>query len=167
MGDSPSIARSKSRGPNAVLGEKAQMKTAAQLLADARERLERVTPRQAFAAAEAGALLVDIRLSEERLVQGTIPGALVISRNHLEWRLDPTCDARIPQTSGYDRHIIVFCVEGYTSSLAAATLQDMGLVNATDLDGGFMAWVRAGLPTEQPASVREHKAEMETTVHTM
>ncbi|MDQ3783436.1 MAG: rhodanese-like domain-containing protein [Actinomycetota bacterium] len=125
------------------------MKTADQLLAAARERLQRVTPRQAFAAAEAGALLVDIRLYEERLAQGAVPGALVISRNHLEWRLDPTCDARIPQVTGYDCRIILFCVEGYTSSLAAAALQDMGFANATDLDGGFMAWARAGLPIRQ------------------
>ncbi len=112
---------------------------------------------------EAGALLVDIRLSEERLAQGAIPGALPISRNHLEWRLDPTCDARIPQATGYDRQIIVFCVEGYTSSLAAAALQDMGLPNATDLDGGFMAWAKAGLPIEQPTSVREHETGVGTT----
>ncbi len=148
-----------------MLREEAPVKTAAQLLAAARERLHRVTPRQAVAAAEGGALLVDIRLSEERLAQGAIPGALIISRNHLEWRLDPTCDARIPQATGYDRQIIVFCVEGYTSSLAAAALQDMGFSNATDLDGGFRAWARDGLPIQRSASLREHEAE--TAIHTM
>ncbi|MBA3628775.1 MAG: hypothetical protein H0W55_03730 [Actinobacteria bacterium] len=167
MGASSSTTLSKWTGPNPVLREEAPVKTADQLLSAARERLQRVTPQQAFAAAEAGALLVDIRLSEERLAQGAIPGALVISRNHLEWRLDPTCDARVPQATGYDRQIIVFCVEGYTSSLAAAALQDMGFPAATDLDGGFMAWAGAGLPIQQSAALLEHETRAETAIHTM
>lgn len=137
------------------------MKTADELLAAARERLQRVTPRQALVAVEAGALLVDIRLSEERLAQGAIPGALVISRNHLEWRLDPTGDARVTQARDHDQVIILFCVEGYTSSLAAATLQDMGFANATDIEGGFLAWLRDGLPTQSThalSTVPEHGA---------
>ena len=75
-----------------------------------------------------------------------IPGALVIERNHLEWRLDPASDARIPEAVGHDIEVIVVCDEGYSSSLAAASLQDLGLHRATDLDGGFQAWKAAGLP---------------------
>ena len=132
------------------------VKSADQLLREARKRLRRVTPSQAYSAAASGALLIDLRLSEEREAQGVVPGAFVISRNHLEWRLDPTSEARIPQATGYDRRIIVFCVEGYTSSLAAAALQDMGFSNATDLDGGFMAWAGAGLPVRRaPSSTGE------------
>ena len=138
-----------------MLGDR-RHKTADQLLRDARERLHRLEPREAIEAVEAGALLVDIRLLEERLAQGAIPGALVISRNHLEWRLDPTCDAHIPEATSYERQIILFCVEGYTSSLAAAALQDMGFADATDLDGGFMAWAKAGLPVQSPISMPEH-----------
>lgn len=148
-----------------MLRDRAQVKTADQLLLAARERLQRLSPQKALAAAEAGALLVDIRLSEERLAQGAIPGALIISRNHLEWRLDPTCDARIPQATGHDRQVIVFCVEGYTSSLAAAALQDMGFPNATDLDGGFMAWAKAGLPVQPSTSMREHQTRTEIATH--
>ena len=145
--------------------DRAQVKTADQLLCEARERLHRLTPREAFAAVEAGALLIDIRLSEERLAQGAIPGALVVSRNHLEWRLDPTCDARIPEATSYERHIIVFCVEGYTSSLAVAALQDMGFGDATDLDGGFMAWAKAGLPIQLPTSMSGHETGAGAAAH--
>lgn len=138
------------------------VRSAEQLLAAARKRLRRVTPRQAYSALEDGALLVDIRLAEEREEQGVIPGALVISRNHLEWRLDPTSEARIPQATDHDRVVILFCVEGYTSSLAAATLQDMGFAHATDMEGGYMAWVREGLPTQaasSPSAVSQHRAD--------
>lgn len=138
------------------------MKTADQLLLAARQRLLRVTPRQAHSAAGNGALLVDIRLAEERGAQGVIPGALIVSRNHLEWRLDPTSEARIPQSTDHDRVVILFCVEGYTSSLAAAALQDMGFANATDMEGGFVGWVKEGLPTQAASSlsaVPEHRAD--------
>lgn len=138
------------------------VKSAEQLLAAARKRLRRVTPRQAFSAVEDGALLVDIRLAEERKAQGVIPGALVVSRNHLEWRLDPTSEARIPQAPDHDRVVILFCVEGYTSSLAAATLLDMGFVNATDMEGGYTAWVREGLPAQAApglSAVPQHRAD--------
>jgi rhodanese-related sulfurtransferase len=101
---------------------------------------------QTWTAWREGALLVDIRPAAQRAAEGTVPGALVIERNVLEWRLDPTCEARLPEATGWDRRVIVFCSEGYASSLAAATLQDIGLRNATDLDGGFAAWVAAGLP---------------------
>ncbi len=77
-----------------------------------------------------------------------MPGALHVERNVLEWRLDPGSEARLPQATGYDQHVIIMCSQGYASSLAAASLQDIGLVNATDLAGGFLAWARAGLPCQ-------------------
>ena len=117
------------------------------LLARARERLQRLAPREAAEAVAGGALLVDIRPGWQRLDEGTVPGALVIERNHLEWRLDPTSDARIAEATDHDRRWIVLCSEGYTSSLAAAALQDLDLHRATDVVGGFRAWSAAGLPT--------------------
>jgi rhodanese-related sulfurtransferase len=83
----------------------------------------------------------------QRSDEGELPGALVIERNHLEWRLDPASDARIPEAVDHDVEIVVVCSEGYSSSLAAASLQDLGLHRATDLIGGFRAWKDAGLPT--------------------
>ncbi|HEX9342830.1 MAG TPA: rhodanese-like domain-containing protein [Actinomycetota bacterium] len=120
-----------------------------QLLAQARSRLVRLDPAETAEAVEAGALLVDIRPAAQRQAEGEVPGALVIERNVLEWRLDPASSARIPQADGYDLQVIVMCSEGYTSSLAAASLQDLGLYRATDLTGGFKAWATAGLPTRQ------------------
>jgi rhodanese-related sulfurtransferase len=124
----------------------------------ARQRLQRVGPAEAFEAVRRGALLVDIRPQAQRAAEGVVPGALHVERNVLEWRLDPGGEARLPQASGYDRHVIIMCSQGYASSLAAASLQDIGLVNATDLAGGFLAWARAGLPgqpgTAPPAAGR-------------
>jgi rhodanese-related sulfurtransferase len=117
-----------------------------QVLEQARSRLDRLGPAQAWAAMQAGALLVDIRPQAQRAAEGQVPGALVIERNVLEWRLDPASDARLPVAGSYDLQVIVMCSAGYTSSLAAASLQDLGLSAATDLDGGFQAWARAGLP---------------------
>jgi rhodanese-related sulfurtransferase len=117
------------------------------LVREARARLARVTPMEAAAAAERGALLVDTRPAWQRHDEGEIPGALLIERNHLEWRLDPTSEARIPEAIDHDVEVIVVCSEGYSSSLAAASLQDLGLHRATDLVGGFRAWRAAGLPT--------------------
>ena len=94
-----------------------------------------------------GALLVDIRPQWQRDTEGAIPGALLIERNHLEWRLDPSSGARIPEAVDHDVAVVVVCSEGYTSSLAAASLQDLGLHRATDLVGGFQAWKAARLPT--------------------
>ena len=116
-----------------------------QVLAEARARLDRFSPLQASRAAREGAVLVDIRPAAQRAVEGEIPGALIVERNVLEWRFDPASDARLPQAS-YDLRVIVVCSEGYTSSLAAAALQDLGVGHATDLDGGFRAWQAAGLP---------------------
>jgi rhodanese-related sulfurtransferase/predicted metal-dependent enzyme (double-stranded beta helix superfamily) len=118
------------------------------LLAGARRDLPpRPLPREALEAAAAGAVLVDLRPSDERAAEGEIPGAVAIGRNVLEWRLDPRSDHRIPGLASYDAEIILFCSDGYASSLAAATLRRMGLSKVTDLDGGYHAWRAAGLPT--------------------
>jgi rhodanese-related sulfurtransferase len=128
------------------------MTTIDELLAVARARLHRLTPDEARAAQRQGALLVDVRPVEQRRAEGRIPGALVVDRNVLEWRLDPTSAHRVPEAVDHDVHVVVVCSEGYQSSLAAATLQDVGLHRATDLDGGAQAWIAAGLPTEpEPA----------------
>ena len=112
-----------------------------ELLADARSRLDRLAPAEAAAAVAAGALLVDIRPHWQRARDGEIPGAVVIERNHLEWRLHPGSDARLPLARAGQRWI-VFCQEGYTSSLAADALNSLG-VPATDID----RWLRrAGRP---------------------
>ncbi len=118
-----------------------------EILAEARARLERVDPAPAFAEFRDGALLVDIRPGAQRAAEGGIPGALAVERNVLEWRFDPRSDAKLPVAGRFDLRVIVFCSEGYTSSLAAAALQDLGLHKATDLAGGFRAWAAAGLPT--------------------
>jgi len=118
----------------------------ADLLAEARSSLHRVSPLEAARAVERGALLVDIRPSELRERDGTIPGALVIDRNVLEWRLDPASPDRTPEITSHDTVVVLFCDEGYASSLAAATLQQLGLRDATDLIGGFQAWKAAGRP---------------------
>ena len=122
-----------------------------EVLSAARASLHRVTPTEAQAAVTNGALLVDIRPSELRSRDGTIPGALVIDRNVLEWRLDPAGSHHIPEINSHDQAVIVFCDEGYASSLAAQSLQSLGLHDATDLIGGFQAWKAAGLPVQQPA----------------
>jgi rhodanese-related sulfurtransferase len=116
-----------------------------ELLAEARARLNRLGPLEASRAADEGAVLVDIRPAAQRAAEGEIPGAAIVERNVLEWRFDPASDASLPQAS-YDLQVIVVCSEGYTSSLAAAALQDLGIRGATDLDGGFRAWQAAGLP---------------------
>jgi rhodanese-related sulfurtransferase len=121
-------------------------RTIDELLADARQGLVRLSPRQAFAAQQAGAVLVDIRPQANREAEGELPGAVVVERTVLEWRLDPACEARLSFASP-DLHVVVVCNEGYSSSLAAATLQQLGVHRATDLDGGFRAWKAAGLPT--------------------
>ncbi|MEV0460400.1 rhodanese-like domain-containing protein [Catellatospora methionotrophica] len=118
-----------------------------EILADARARLTRLDAPAAAAASRDGAVLIDIRPAAQRATHGEIPGALIIERNVLEWRLDPRSDARLPLADRYDLPVVVFCQEGYTSSLAAAALQDLGLHRATDLTGGFAAWQSAGLPT--------------------
>ncbi|WP_210649833.1 rhodanese-like domain-containing protein [Nocardioides sp. SYSU D00065] len=115
------------------------------LLSEARADLVRLTPAQAYDAQAAGAVLVDIRPEANRVTEGELPGAVVVERTVLEWRLDPACEARLPLAS-YDLHVVVVCNEGYSSSLAAATLRQLGVHRATDLVGGFRAWRAAGLP---------------------
>lgn len=113
------------------------------LLAAARAEVDRVAPRDLAAELDAGALLVDIRPLEQRQRDGALPGALVIDRNVLEWRLDPTSPYHLPETKGPDQRIIIVCNEGYGSSLAVATLRQLGLHRATDLAGGFQALAAA------------------------
>jgi rhodanese-related sulfurtransferase len=117
------------------------------MLDRARSRLTRVGPREAARELESGAMLVDIRPAAQREDEGGVPGAVVIERNWLEWRLDPASDARLPEVQDHSLRVIVFCSAGYTSSLAAASLQELGLHNATDLIGGFQSWQASGLPT--------------------
>jgi rhodanese-related sulfurtransferase len=122
-------------------------RSADDLLAAARRRLHRLGPAEAYQAwRQDGALLVDIRPQAQRAAEGIVPGSLHVERNVLEWRLDPGGEARLPAVTGYGQVMIVMCSRGYASSLAAASLQDIGLRHATDLAGGFVAWAQAGLP---------------------
>ncbi|WP_239487571.1 rhodanese-like domain-containing protein [Streptomyces durocortorensis] len=121
-----------------------------ELLERVRAGYDRIDPREAAAAAEAGALLVDIRYAALRDRDGLIPGALVVERNELEWRLDPQGSHRAPEAVGHDLPVVVICNEGYASSLAVASLRQLGLQRATDLIGGFQAWRAAGLPVTSP-----------------
>lgn len=127
------------------------------LLHTARSRLNRLTPRQALQAQRQGAYLVDIRPHYQRQADGDIPTAIVIERNHLEWRLDPCSPSHIPEAVSHDLHWIIICDQGYSSSLAAASLKDAGLHKATDVDGGFQRWRSEGCPvihSDPPASPR-------------
>lgn len=119
----------------------------------ARARLVRLSAAEVPAARSRGAVLVDIRPAAQRAVEGEFPGALVVERNVLEWRCDPTSDARLPQATGDDVEWVVLCSQGYTSSLAAAALQDLGLYRATDVIGGYRALVAEGLLGGTAASV--------------
>jgi rhodanese-related sulfurtransferase len=118
-----------------------------ELLEQVRESLDRVEAEEAFEAAQAGeALLVDTRYAALRERDGLIPGALVVERNELEWRLDPQGSHRAPEATSHDLRVVVICNEGYASSLAAVSLRQLGLHRATDLVGGFQAWKAAGFP---------------------
>lgn len=110
-----------------------------EVLAEARSRLDRLTPVEAVAARAAGAVVVDIRPAAQREVQGGPDDVLVVERNVLEWRFDPASEAALP-IADYDLQVVVLCQEGFTSSLAAAALQDLGLHRATDVVGGWVAW---------------------------
>ncbi|WP_190131475.1 rhodanese-like domain-containing protein [Streptomyces mashuensis] len=120
------------------------------LLAAARAELVRLGPAEAAGVQASGGLLVDIRTAAQRERDGTIPGALAVERNVLEWRLDPTCPHRLPQATGHDLPVVVVCDEGYASSFAAVSLRRLGLWRATDLVGGYQAWRAAGLPVLLP-----------------
>ena len=124
-------------------------KTVDDLLAEARSTLERVTAQQARDELAGGATLIDVRTSEQRAEHGEIPGAIPIGLNVLEWRLDPSSEWRNPAATDHDVRVIVFCQEGFSSSLAAARLQSLGLHRATDVIGGFEAWRDAGLPVDR------------------
>lgn len=121
-----------------------------ELLDAARAGLDRLDPAEAAAVRAEGGLLVDIRYAALRERDGTIPGALIVERNELEWRLDPACEHRAPEATGHDLRVVVICNEGYASSLAAVSLRGLGLHRATDLTGGFQAWRAAGLPVTSP-----------------
>ncbi|MDF3341986.1 rhodanese-like domain-containing protein [Mycolicibacterium septicum] len=114
------------------------------VLEQARARLHRLPASELPEALNSGAVLVDIRPAAQRAAEGSVPGALVIERNVLEWRCDPTSDARIPQAVDDDVYWVILCSEGYTSSLAAASLVDLGLHRSTDVVGGYHALVASG-----------------------
>jgi rhodanese-related sulfurtransferase/mannose-6-phosphate isomerase-like protein (cupin superfamily) len=120
-----------------------------EVLATARARLRRLSPIEAFKAASHGAVLVDIRPASQRAAEGSIPGALIVERNVLEWRFDPTSSSRLTIVKDYNLQIVIFCSEGYTSSLAAAALQELGLQRATDVVGGFKSWLAHKLPISE------------------
>ena len=122
------------------------------LLIEARRGLARLVPATAFRATRGGAVLIDTRPEWQRRADGEIPGAIVIERNHLEWRCDPASPARVAEAADHQVAWIICCDQGYSSSLAAASLQALGLSNATDVTGGFQAWRAAGLPVARPAT---------------
>jgi rhodanese-related sulfurtransferase len=127
-------------------------KTVEELLAEARAGLRRLEPAEAEAARLAGAPLVDIRGAEQVAAQGRIPGALWISRNVLEWRVDPASGHQEPALAGRENDVVLICAQGYQSSLAAATLHALGFTGVRDVAGGFEAWEAAGLPVEPPGA---------------
>jgi rhodanese-related sulfurtransferase len=118
-----------------------------EVLAEARSGLDRVEPEQLADEVANGAIVVDIRPVEQRDRDGELPGAVVVDRNVLEWRLDPTSPHRLPLAIDHDLRVVLVCNEGYGSSLAAKSLQDLGLGRATDLVGGFQAWRDAVRPS--------------------
>ncbi|MER5703522.1 rhodanese-like domain-containing protein [Micromonospora sp. NPDC002296] len=125
------------------------------LLEQARAGVRRLTPHETVEAVRLGALLVDTRTEAQRREQGELPGAVVIDRTVLEWRLDPASDWHVPEATGYDREIVLVCRQGYSSSLAVASLRTLGLHRATDMVGGVQAWREAGLPmSDRPADIR-------------
>jgi rhodanese-related sulfurtransferase len=127
-----------------------ERRTIDDLLREARARLERLTPRQALAATRRDGLIVDIRSEAQRLGQGLVPDAWFVPRNVLEWRADPGCEHHDPRLVAVGGPLVLMCAQGYQSSLAAATLQEIGIRAATDMIGGFEAWAAAGLPVLAP-----------------
>ena len=141
-------------------GFPASRRTIDDLLAAARSRLHRLTAVEAHAAAQQGAVIVDIRPQEQRRRTGVVPGALFFPRNHLEWRVDPTSEWAHPAVSDPETLIVLMCNEGYATSLAAVTLHDMGFTRATDMVDGFDGWRAAGLPIE-PFDEQRHAYDRE------
>lgn len=131
-----------------MLAAMASRRTIYELLAQARAGLDRVEPHQARDMIGSGAVLIDIRSESQRAADGVVPDAIWIARNVLEWRCDPSCEAHDDRIGDIEQHVIVMCDEGYQSSLAAATLQQLGFTRATDLAGGFQAWRAASLPVD-------------------
>ena len=131
-----------------------RVRTIDELLAEVRARIDRYEPAEAAERVAAGALLVDTRSAALRAEQGAIPGALVVERNVLEWRLDPRSEWRLPEITGYDVEVLVICAEGFSSSLVADTLRTLGLSRSADVVGGVEAWIAAGLPVERGADPR-------------
>ncbi len=125
-----------------------------ELLERARSRIERLSPAESLAEASDGALIVDIRSDAAREHDGVVPGSLHVPRTVLEWRLDPDGDWRSPHVGGLDSRLIVMCDHGYSSSLAAAVLVELGYSRAADMVGGFAAWAENGLPVAKPARDR-------------
>ena len=117
------------------------------LLREARDLIDRLTPEEAAREAKAGAVLVDTRCSEDREREGVIPDSVHVLRTLLEWRADPSCDQCDPRIADLGARLIVVCNDGYSSSLAAANLRRLGFRRAADLVGGYRAWAAAGLPT--------------------
>jgi rhodanese-related sulfurtransferase len=136
-------------GPRPTEGSTERMtrKSIAEVLEEARRSLDRMAPHEAYAAMRAGALLIDVRCESEREARGRVPGAVPIPLSTLEWRLDPDSESRGPSVS-FDQLLVLLCAQGYSSSLAAMRLQDLGFERATDVDGGFEAWKASGLPIE-------------------
>ena len=129
--------------------------TVEQLLAAARATLQRLSPEEAHAALRGGAQLVDIRSDAQHLADGIIPGAHIVARNVLEWRLDPACPHRDAELTRGDAPLVLICDEGFQSSLAAATVRRFGQRRVTDVIGGFRAWRTAGLPVELRRSTEQ------------
>ncbi len=123
----------------------------AEHLAQVQAERERLTPQQALDQVGRGSRLVDTRPESQRRAGGEVPHAIVVERNHLEWRLDPTSSACIPEAVGHGVRWIILCDEGFSSSLAAASLRRLGLHHATDVIGGFQRWLQDGMPVHHPA----------------
>jgi rhodanese-related sulfurtransferase len=120
------------------------------LVARARQHINRTEPQELASIATEGGLVVDIRPAAQRASEGELPGALVIERNVLEWRLDPEGSHRIPDVTGFDQPVVVVCSAGYASSLAADSLRELGFRRATDLVGGYQAWLAWSRPDAGP-----------------
>ena len=133
-------------------------KTIDDLLREARSRLDRLGPEETLSAQQAGALVIDTRSTDERRRDGVIPGSIHLPRSVLEWRVDPDAAPEFhnPHVHGLEHRLVLVCAHGESSSLAAATLQELGFAGATDLDGGFVAWRDAGLPVHPAPDVDPH-----------
>jgi rhodanese-related sulfurtransferase len=123
-------------------------RTVNDLLAASRSRIERLEPHAVLAATREGAIVIDTRCTEQRRETGVIPGSVHVPLSVLYWRLDPASGSKDASLADPERQVILVCAHGYSSSIAAATLRDLGFARASDIDGGFEAWQAAGLPIE-------------------